>query len=282
MPIPKRQLGSTGVAVTALGLGGVCWNLVDHDADAVKVVHRAIDRGITYLDTASGYKESERRLGLALKERDREPLFVATKCIKRSGDEAKREIEESFEHLQIDTIDLMQLHAIDQEGNLDDVLKKDGTLRIIEEYRKAGKIRFVGLTGHTNPEPFVRLIQEYDFDTVLNPMGVVNSVWNDFAGTVIPAARSKGMGVICMKTMAYGEAPEADRSLYLRYALTRPIDVAIVGMDTVAHVEENVRIAEALEPLSDAEETALLDRALEFIPGAKKELWWLPEERVAS
>ena len=114
MAIPKRILGKTGIEVSALGLGGVCWNLLDEDKDAVAVVLRAIDRGITYLDTASSYKQSERRLGLALMERDRSKLFVTTKCIKLSGDEVKREIEESFERLQLETIDLMQLHAIDE------------------------------------------------------------------------------------------------------------------------------------------------------------------------
>jgi aryl-alcohol dehydrogenase-like predicted oxidoreductase len=282
MPIPKRELGSTGVEVSALGLGGVCWNLVDEDADAVEVVHRAIDLGITYLDTASGYKESERRLGLALRDRDRDALFVATKCIKRSGDEAKRELDESFERLQVDRIDLMQLHAIDQDGSLDEALRPDGILRLIEDHRKAGRVRFVGLTGHTHPEVFVRLIGEYEFDTVLNPMGVVNRVWNDFSGGTIPAARARGMGIIGMKVMAYGKAPEADRSSYLRYTMGLPIDVAIVGMDTVQQVEENVRIAEASEPLSGKEENALLERGLEFIPVAKEDLWWLPEERVVS
>ena len=106
MAIPKRVLGATGVEVTALGLGGVCWNLVEQDADAVAVVHRAIDLGITYLDTASGYKDSERRLGLALRDRDRSRLFVATKCIKRSGEEARRELDECFTRLELEVIDL--------------------------------------------------------------------------------------------------------------------------------------------------------------------------------
>ena len=176
MAIPKRILGKTGIEVSALGLGGVCWNLLDEDKDAVAVVLRAIDRGITYLDTASSYKQSERRLGLALMERDRSKLFVTTKCIKRSGDEVKREIEESFERLQLETIDLMQLHAIDEEENLDEVLGNDGALRVIEEYQAAGKIRFVGLTGHTAPAQFERMLGEYDFDTVLNPAGPVNRV----------------------------------------------------------------------------------------------------------
>ena len=107
MPLPLRTLGSTGCQVTALGLGGVCWNLVEEDDVAIGVVHRAIDLGITYLDTASGYKDSERKLGLALKDRDRDGLFVATKCIKRSGDDVKREIAQSFDDLGIETIDLI-------------------------------------------------------------------------------------------------------------------------------------------------------------------------------
>ena len=282
MAIPKRILGKTGIEVSALGLGGVCWNLLDEDKDAVAVVLRAIDRGITYLDTASSYKQSERRLGLALMERDRSKLFVTTKCIKRSGDEVKREIEESFERLQLETIDLMQLHAIDEEENLDEVLGSDGALRVIEEYQAAGKIRFVGLTGHTAPAQFERMLGEYDFDTVLNPAGPVNRVWNDFIGTSMAAARRLGMGVVAMKVMAYGQVPPEDRPDYLRYTMGQDVDVAIVGMDTVEQVEENVRVAEAFAPLETQQERALLERALALVPEARKDLWWLSQERIAS
>lgn len=282
MAIPKRILGKTGIEVSALGLGGVCWNLLDEDKDAVAVVLRAIDRGITYLDTASSYKQSERRLGLALMERDRSKLFVTTKCIKRSGDEVKREIEESFERLQLETIDLMQLHAIDEEENLDEVLGNDGALRVIEEYQAAGKIRFVGLTGHTAPAQFERMLGEFDFDTVLNPAGPVNRVWNDFIGTSMAAARRLGMGVVAMKVMAYGQVPPEDRPDYLRYTMGQDVDVAIVGMDTVEQVEENVRVAEAFAPLETQQERALLERALALVPEARKDLWWLPQERIAS
>ena len=282
MAIPKRVLGKTGVEVSALGLGGVCWNLIESEKESVEVVLHAIDRGITYLDTASSYKESESRLGLALKERDREKLFVATKCLKRTGDEFRSELAESFARLQVEVIDLVQLHALDQEQTLNEVLGPDGALRVIEEYREAGKIRFVGLTGHAHPEVFARMVQEYDFDTILNPMGPVNRVWNDFSQTTLPVARARGMGVIGMKVMAYGQVPPQDRALYLRYAMSLPIDVAISGMDTREQVEENVRIAESFAPLSEDEEKDVLDRAQDLIPQVQKALWWLPEERVAS
>ncbi len=282
MPIPIRTLGSTGRKVTALGLGGVCWNLVEDDAIAAGVVHRAIDLGITYLDTASGYKESERKLGLALRDRDRESLFIATKCIKRSGDDVKREIAQSFEDLGVETIDLIQLHAIDQDETLSEVLGSDGALRVIEEYQKAGKILHVGLTGHTHPANFVQMIGEYDFDTVLNPMGAANRVWNDFSSTTIPAARGKGMGIIGMKVLAYGQVPAEHRQQFIHYSMGLDIDVAIVGMDTIEQVEENVRYAEAFAPLSAAEEVELFDRAMEVAAGDKKTLFWLPEARIAS
>lgn len=282
MALPVRTLGKTGQNVTALGLGGVCWNLVDEDDVAVRIVHRAIDLGITYLDTASGYKDSERKLGLALRDRDREGLFVATKCIKRSGDEVKQEIAQSFEDLGIDVIDLIQLHAIDQDESLAEVLGDDGALRVIEEYQKAGKIRHVGLTGHTHPAQFVEMIGAYDFDTVLNPMGAANRVWNDFSTTTIPAARAKGMGIIGMKVMAYGQIPAEFRRQFLHYTMGLDIDVAIVGMDTVEQVEENVRLAEEFAPLTAAEEADLFDRALEVASGDKKKLFWLPESKMAS
>lgn len=282
MAIPKRILGKTGVEVTVLGLGGVCWNLVDSDSEAINIVHYAIDRGITYLDTASSYKDSERRLGLALQERNRDSLFVATKCLARSGDAAKRELAASFENLQLDVIDLLQLHALDEAGSLDEVLGSDGTLRLIEEYQQAGKVRFIGLTGHTTPATFSRLVQEYEFDTILNPVGAVNRVWNDFIHTSITTARSQAMGIIGMKVMAYGQVPVEDRPLYVRFALSQDIDVAIIGMDTIDQVEENIRIAEQFTALSDIEEQEVLAKALALVPAAKKELWWLPQERLAS
>ena len=176
----------------------------------------------------------------------------------------------------------MQLHAIDEEENLDEVLGNDGALRVIEEYQAAGKIRFVGLTGHTAPAQFERMLGEYDFDTVLNPAGPVNRVWNDFIGTSMAAARRLGMGVVAMKVMAYGQVPPEDRPDYLRYTMGQDVDVAIVGMDTVEQVEENVRVAEAFAPLETQQERALLERALALVPEARKDLWWLPQERIAS
>ena len=281
MSMPQRVLGSTGVTVSALGLGGVCWNLLEEDADAVRVVHRAIDSGITYLDTASGYKESERRLGLALKECDRQGLFIATKCIERAGDAAKRSLEESFGRLDVEVIDLMQLHAIDQAEDIDAAFGPDGVYAQIEEYRRAGKIRFVGLTGHTNPAVFPELIERYDFDTVLNPLGPVNAVWNDFSATTLPAARAKGMGVLGMKVVAYGQVAAEDRPRCLNYTLARA-DVAVVGMDSVEQVDENVAAARAYAELDPAEEEALLERALDLVPRAREKLFWLPERRMAS
>ena len=207
---------------------------------------------------------------------------MATKCIKRSGDDVKKEIAESFERLDLDVIDLMQLHAIDQDDDLGEVLAADGALRVIEEYRQSGKIRFVGLTGHTNPENFVRAMGEYDFDTLLNPMGVVNRVWNDFSQVTLPAARQKDMGVIGMKVTAGGQVPAEDLADFLRYSMSLPIDVAVVGMDTVEQVEENVRVAETFSPLSAQEEERILARGLELVPQVQKELWWLPEQRLAS
>ncbi len=281
MALPLRNLGSTGEKVTALGLGGVRWSGSETDAEAIEVVHRAIDLGITYFDTASSYGESERRLGLALNERDRNQLFLATKCIERSGDEVKREIAQSFERLGVDVIDLIQLHELDREQTLDRVLGADGALRVIEEYRESGKIRFVGLTGHTHPAQFPLHIAAHGFDTVLNPLGVVNRVWNDFSET-IPAARERGTGIIAMKVMAYDQGPTQRRAQFVHYSMGLDIDVAVIGMDTVAQVEENVRIAESFRPLSAQEEQEVVDIGLEMAAAGNKALFWLPEQRRAS
>ena len=193
----------------------------------------------------------------------------------------KEEIARSFERLGVDVIDLIQLHELDREQTLDTVLGVDGALRVIEEYREAGKIRFVGLTGHTHPEQFPRHIAEHEFDTVLNPLGVVNRVWNDFSQT-IPAARERGTGIIAMKVMAYDQGPQQRRAQFVHYSMGLDIDVAVIGMDTVAQVEENVRIAESFRPLSAQVEQEVVDIGLEMAAGGNEALFWLPEQRRAS
>ena len=217
-PSDRRPAAVIGETVTALGLGGVCWNLADDDDAVVAVVHRAIDLGVTYLDTAFKYKDSERRLDLALKYRDFDGLFLATKCMERSGDAVRQEIAANFEHVGVERID-----------------RPDAAPR-----HRRGR-------------------------------------------TTIPAARARGMGIMAMKVMAYGQVPAADRGLFLRYAMGLDLDVAVVGMDTVEQVEENVALAEAY----DAAEPRRGERASSTSPGQvaagdKGKLFWLPETRAAG
>jgi len=150
--LPTRPLGRTGFDVTILSLGGVTYNLLD-DAAAAAVVHRALDLGINYIDTAHVYKESERKIGPVLAER-RDEVFIATKSTARDAATMTEQIEASFQRLQTDRIDLMQIHDLHTDQQIDEITGPGGALEAIEAFRRNGSIRFVGVTGHRYLRPW--------------------------------------------------------------------------------------------------------------------------------
>jgi hypothetical protein len=273
--LPKRPLGRTGHEVTIVSLGGVKYNQRS-EAHAVEVVNRALDLGINYIDTAHSYSDSERKIGLVLKDR-RDEVFLATKSTQRGRDGMRREIEQSFERLQTDRLDLVQVHDLHTEEQLAQVTGPDGALRAIEEYRDAGSVRFIGVTGHRYPELLAKALREYPFDTILVSLGAMQAAVRPFYDTVMPAARERGVGVVGMKVMAHGWFGEAGLAAdALRFVMgSDGVATALVGVDDVEQLEQNVRVARENRPLIDAERQSLLEEVRRMYEDEPDRAWFI-------
>jgi aryl-alcohol dehydrogenase-like predicted oxidoreductase len=249
------------------------------DEGAVAVVHRALELGINVIDTAHGYSDSERKIGLALVGR-RQEVFLHTKSGRRTYDGLKAEFEESLRRLQTDVVDLLFVHGINDEADRQQIFQPGGALRAMEEYRAAGHIRFIGLSGHNDCEAMRQALGDYDFDAVLFPAGTFNRVRYSFEEAILPVAREKGLAVLGMKVAGSGRFKRAkDIALHLRYSLNLPVDVAIVGVDDIAQLEQNVAaVCGNLSPLSAAEWEAARQEAWNLTGEFSPDEWcWLPE-----
>lgn len=260
-----RQLGKTGVQVPLLGYGTATLGSIEAGVpteEAVEILNHAIDRGVTYLDTSPDYG-SESKVGEVMKTR-RDEVFLATKCNLRSRDGVLRDIHESLQRLQTDHVDLLQIHAVNTHADLEAVLAPDGALAGVEEARRQGLCRFVGITGHARPDVLARALQEYHFDTVLIALGAADRLVSRPETVFLPLAREKGAGVIAMKVLLHGEITRRD--LALRYSLGLDgVSLAIVGMKSKLEVDAAVEVVEQLSPLSEQEEEVLLAAAREIV-----------------
>lgn len=264
-PMPTRPLGTFGWNASALTLGGVKWDTQCTDAEAADLVHRAIELGVNTFDTAHAYGngESERKLGLALEGR-RESVWVNTKTGDRTYDGAMREMELSLKRLRTDYVDLLFVHSLDNEDQYRQIMGPNSVLKALEEMRAAGRVRYVGVSGHWVKDVMARIIQEYTFDAVLFPVGFFNVAYGyDFPKTVLPIAKARNMATLGMKVFGAGRvAHAASVAPYLRYSLYVPVDTLVIGSDSIAQLEEKVRIVKSgPPPLTEAEEEALRPEA---------------------
>jgi len=227
-----RVLGKTNLRVFVVGFGGIPIRVLSID-DAVKVVRRAYELGVNFYDTARGYGDSERKIGLALKD-VRENVIIATKTPSRDYDGAMRDLEKSMSELNVDYIDVWQLHNVSSFDTLERVLSSDGALQALRDARQDGKVRFIGITGH-NIEVLLKAIEAYSFDTIQFPF---NYIADDAKYELIPKARELNIGTIIMKPLAGGELSYPIAAL--RYILGHDVSVIIPGMKSISEVEENV------------------------------------------
>ena len=254
--IPRRDLGKTGLKVSILGLGGApIGNLTDHKT-AVDVVKLCYDSGVNYFDTASAgaYGLSQSRYGAALKGvRDR--IVFATKTRNRTYTQAELDLNQSLANLGTDYIDLYQIHNVINQEDIDFIFAPRGVMEMAVKARKAGKIRFVGFTGHTDPSILNQMIGKYDFSTVLLPLSVTDGAnkQKSFEKLTVPLAREKGMGIIAMKTLGAGallRERAATVEQALRYVWTLPVSTAILGCSEPEHVRLNAQLAVSAKPLT--------------------------------
>lgn len=288
MPLPHRPLGKTGVQVPVLGFGTAPLGHI-HLMDAplihksAHLLNHAIDRGITYLDTSPDYG-SQPKVGEVMKTR-RDEVFLATKCNKRQRTDVLDELRQNLKELQTDHVDLIQIHAVNTMADLEAALAPDGALAALEEARRAGLTRFIGITGHSRPWVLAKALDRFDFDTVLVAIGPVDRLVNAPEEIVLPMAREKNAGVIAMKVMGHGELKRRD--LAMRYALGLPgVSLAIVGMDEESEIDENIRLAENLTPLTETELNTLLDEAKALLDGDKPSdsspIFWIYDAKVMA
>jgi aryl-alcohol dehydrogenase-like predicted oxidoreductase len=275
--IPKRTLGKTGIEVTILGLGGEgVLRTFGHEQEAYQLIHRALDLGINYFESARAYSGSESYYGLALKERRRD-IFLTSKSHARDKQGALAHLHETLTNMKTDHLDLWQVHDVRTDEDVDEIFGPRGALEAFREARDKGLVRFIGVTGHHDPLITKRCIDMFDFDTVLIPVNPAEPFYKSYIDTVLPAASQKGMGIIAMKIYFRGFATRipgfTGMEPFFRFALSQPVTTAVIGCDDIHQLEENVSFASSFAPVPQKEQEELL----EFVaPYARQLMYYKP------
>jgi aryl-alcohol dehydrogenase-like predicted oxidoreductase len=257
-PIPKRPLGKTGYQVTIYGLGGL-FTVARHDRhdEAVEIVNRAIDLVINYIDTSAlyGHGASELNIGTVMRER-RDEVFLASKSHDYTYDGTMVLVEQSLRRLQTDHLDLYQHHFLGRLGQLEQLQQKHSARRAFERLRDEGVIRYIGVTGHSS-RVLADALDDCPYDCALTTLNAAREVMDDpeDLDRFFRLAQEKEVGVIAMKVVDRGTLIERglDIRQLLPYVLSYLVSTAVVAISDVSHLEENVRIASAFEPLSEEE-----------------------------
>jgi aryl-alcohol dehydrogenase-like predicted oxidoreductase len=268
--IPLRPLGTTGVSVSMLCLGGAHLGSPPED-EAIRLVHAAIDNGITFMDNAWEYNdnESERRMGVALSQDGyRDKVFLMTKnCAHdRTAANSMVKLEESLRRLRTDHLDLWQIHEVTFPDDPDRIFAPGGAAEAMLKAKEEGKVRFIGFTGHKSPAIFRRMLSYgFPWDTLQMPVSVLDANFNSFQTEILPIAQEQGIGVIGMKSLAAGhlfDDPAIDITAEeaIRYALSQPIASLCTGIDSMDILEQNLRIAREFVPMTAEEQAAAVDK----------------------
>src|SRR6478672_3176436 len=264
-----RVLGSTGERVSAIGLGG--WHLSLPHVDeqlSLRIVRTAIDRGITFMDNSWDYNDgvSEIRMGKALQDGYRDQVFLMTKIDGRSKKEATKQLDESLKRLQVDCIDLVQHHEIIRYEDPNRVFDEEGANAALIEAREAGKLRYIGFTGHKDPHVHLYMLEVaaangFKFDAVQMPLNVMDAHYRSFAKLVVPELVEQKIGILGMKSMANGVVLRSNTVTpieCLHYALNLPTSVVITGMDSLEILEQAFEAVRTFQPMNEEEVRSLL------------------------
>jgi predicted aldo/keto reductase-like oxidoreductase len=267
--IPTRDLGRTGEKVSMIGLGGFHIGAPKlSDSEAVQIIRVAIDSGLNFMDNSWDYNggDSETRLGKALKDGYRERAFVMTKVDGRTKKEAAKQIDESLKRLHVDHVDLMQHHEVIRFEDVDRIFSEGGAMEAFLDAKQAGKIRFIGFTGHKDPRIHLYMLErakerDFHFDTVQMPLNLMDAHFRSFEKAVLPVLVDEGIGVLGMKSMGDGFLLKSHTVTpvdCLRYALSLPTSVVITGIDSIEILEQALDIGRNFRPLTPAETEVLL------------------------
>jgi len=276
--IATRPLGRTGERVSIVGLGGYHIGLLK-EKEAIRIMHEAIDQGMTFFDNAWDYHDggSEEVMGKALSTGGRrDKVFLMTKVCDRDYRGAMRHLEDSLRRLKTDRIDLWQFHEINWAVDSEWLFGKGGIKAAIEA-RRQGKVRHIGFTGHRDPAHHLKLIaREFDWDTVQMPINLLDAHYRSFQKDVVPACRRKNISVVGMKSLGDGRFPRNFRipaSTFRRFALSLPIATLVCGIKSLANLRQDLDMARTFQPISQAEMNRLLAETKTLGSDGRLEPW---------
>ena len=280
--IPRRRLGHTEEMVSMIGLGG--YHLVRPDlaeAESIRIVRAAVDQGVNFLDNCWDYNggQSELRMGKALRDGYRQRAFLMTKIDGRDKNTATQQIEESLRRLETSHIDLLQFHEVIRMDDPDRIFAAGGAMEAVLEAKKAGKLRYIGFTGHKSPAVHLKMLataesHQFRFDTVQMPLNVMDAQYDSFEKNVLPVLVKNDIGVLGMKPMGDHiilDSKTASPVECLHYAMNLPTSVVITGCDSMRILDQAVSAARSFRPMNRAEVEALLTKTAQAAQAGKYE-----------
>ena len=269
-PMIYRTLGRTGEKISAIGLGGFHIAKPSDPEESVRIIRMAIDRGVTFMDNCWDYHQgqSEIRMGKALRDGRRQKVFLMTKIDGRTKESAAQQIDESLKRLQTDHVDLMQFHEIIRMEDPDRIFAPGGAMEAMKAAQKAGKVRFIGFTGHKDPLVHLRMLEvarrhDFRFDAVQMPLNVMDAHFRSFGGQVLPMLVKEQIGVLGMKSMGSGiilRSGAVTPIECLHYAMSLPTSTVIRGIDSMDILKQDLGAVRDFQPLSAQQMAVLLRR----------------------
>jgi aryl-alcohol dehydrogenase-like predicted oxidoreductase len=281
--IPYRTLGHTGEKVSVVGLGGYHLGKQSDPAESIRIIRTGIDEGINFLDNCWDYNdgESEIRMGKALRDGYRTKAFLMTKIDGRTKTAAAAQLNESLRRLQTDRIDLLQFHEVIRDSDPDRVFAEGGGMEAVLEARRAGKVRFIGFTGHKSPEIHLKMLataskRGFKFDAVQMPLNVMDAHFNSFEKRVLPILTQNGIGVLGMKSMGdhvilQSKTVTATECLY--YSMNLPTSVVITGCDSMPILQQALHAARSFQPMDASHVAVLLAKTSKAAEAGQFELY---------
>src|SRR6185503_3075357 len=279
--IPRRPLGRTGAYVSAIGMGGYHLGEVGTEREALRLIHAAIDAGVTFMDNAWEYHEgkSEERMGKALAGR-RGEVFLMTKVCTHGRDAkvAMRQLEQSLRRLKTDYLDLWQVHELAYANDPERHFAEGGVIEALDRARREGKVRFVGFTGHKDPAIHLRMLAfDYPFDTCQVPLNCFDATFRSFEQQVLPELQRRGIAAIGMKSLG-GEGNMVKKKVVtaseaLRYAMSLDVATTVSGIDSPRVLRQNLAVARGFTPMSAQERETLRARCAALAADGRFELY---------
>ncbi len=278
-----RTLGRTAEKVSAIGLGGHHIGRPKDEQEGLRIIRSAIDRGINFMDNCWDYHDggSEMRMGKALRDGYRQKVFLMTKIDGRTKESAARQIDESLLRLQTDRVDLMQFHEIIRLEDPDRIFAPGGAMEAVQEAKKAGKIRYIGFTGHKDPFVHMRMLEVaaahgVRFDAVQMPLNAMDAHFRSFEKQVLPALVRDGVGVLGMKALGDQvilKSKTISPIEALHYALNLPISTVITGIENMQILDQAFEAARTFKPMNSEQVSALLARTAQAASAGAYELF---------